>query len=285
MSAIAVVLAGGKGTRSADPTKAKLAQEIAGRSLLEWNLRLIEPTEITRLLVIAGHLGNQVEALCDASSLPHADIQVIHEEHQKGTVAALRLAAQNTDAQDFLVVLGDVLMSLPIQHFLDDWRVSGVGVAAVVHPSSHPHDSDAVFPAHDGSVVVIPKSHPRDHLPNMSSAGLFALTREAIERYSQCRDVGSDVLPVAAENHDLFAFVSSHYLKDTGTPDRLEATKWDVASGAFARRGQLDPRPAIFLDRDGVINPNQNEFYQPDEYALLPELLKLFVTRTERAPQ
>lgn len=270
MAAVAIVLAGGKGTRSADPTKAKLAQEIAGHSLLAWNLRMIEPTEITRLLVIAGHLGDQVQALCEGISSPDAEVRVIQEERQAGTVAALRLAAQQVEADEFLVVLGDVLMSLPIQQFLNEWRASGAGVGVVVHPSSHPHDSDAAFPAHDGSVVVVPKSQPRDHVPNMSSAGLFALTRGAIERYSKCMDIGSGVLPVAAENRDLFAFVSSHYLKDTGTPDRLEATQRDVASGTFVRRGKLDPRPALFLDRDGVINPSQPEFYGPDNYVLLP---------------
>jgi histidinol-phosphate phosphatase family protein len=106
----------------------------------------------------------------------------------------------------------------------------------------------------------------------MSSAGLFAITRAALDRYAELRDVGSDVLPAAAADGDLFAFISSHYLKDTGTPGRLESARADVASGAFHRRGTLETRPGLFLDRDGVINPTIPEFHEPSRYALLPEV-------------
>ena len=270
MSAVAVILAGGKGTRSADPNRAKLAQEIDGAPLMAWHLRLLEASEIDDALVIAGHLGDQVQALCEELEHSSIDVRVIHEDRQDGTVAALRLAVAQTDANEFLVILGDILMSLPLQKFLDDWRESGAGVAVVVHPSSHPEDSDAAFPSHDGRVKVVPKPEPREHIPNMSSAGLFAISRAALEIYGNIRDFGSGVLPAAAQQSDLFAFVSSHYLKDTGTPGRLEAAQRDVASGAFRRRGQIAPRAAVFLDRDGVLNPTEPEVYEPSAYRLLP---------------
>lgn len=270
MSAVAVVLAGGKGTRSADPSKAKIAQEIAGASLLQWHLHSLASCEITRVVIVAGYLGDQVERLTEVIEAGSRHITVVHEEEQRGTVAALLLAAEATNAAEFLVVLGDILMAVPIQRFLDGWRASGKAVGVVVHPSTHPKDSDAVFPTHDHRVLALPKSQVRDHLPNMSSAGLFAITRQGLYRYRSHRDFGSDVLPEAAKNSDLFAFISSHYLKDTGTPERLAAAQQDVARGAFERRGQFGPRPAIFLDRDGVINPVSPEYYSPDDYQLLP---------------
>lgn len=268
MTVVAVVLAGGKGTRSADPRKAKLSQVVGGQTLLEWHLQLLEPSEIDEVIVVAGHLGDQVQTLCDSIDHHGMSLRVIHEERQEGTVAALRLAAQQTDVDEFLVILGDILMSFPVQHLLDDWRASGAGVAVAVHPSTHPEDSDAAFPAHDSSILVVPKSEPRDHVPNMSSAGLFAITRRALGRYGECRDVGSDVLGAASARGDLFALVSSHYFKDTGTPSRLDAAHADVDTGAFARRGHLGDRPALFLDRDGVINPTEPEFHEPSQYHL-----------------
>jgi histidinol-phosphate phosphatase family protein len=270
MPAVAVVLAGGRGTRSADPARAKLAQEIGGEPLMAWHVRLLSGSEISEALVVAGHLGEQVQALCD--TFDHADVRVrvIHEDEQRGTMAALRLAADDTVADEFLVILGDILVSFPVDDFLDAWRISGAGVAVAVHPSTHPEDSDAVFPTHDGRVLVVPKTGSRDHIPNMSSAGLFAITRSALIAYAGLGDIGSDVLPVAAADGDLFAYVSSHYFKDTGTPRRLAAAEEDYASGAFSRRGSLKTRPALFLDRDGIINPALPEVYDPAEYHLLP---------------
>ena len=270
MKTVAVILAGGKGTRSADPTKAKLGQELDGAPLLQWHMRLLQPSEITTAVVVAGHLGDQVDALCNQVDPLNINLSVVHEQIQRGTVAALTLAAQETQADRFLIILGDVLMSLPIQQFLDEWRACGKTVAVVVHPSTHPEDSDAAFPTHDGRVLVVPKSQPRDHIPNMSSAGLFAITRAGLERYAHHKDVGSDVLPEAAESGDLFAFVSSHYLKDTGTSARLKSAQEDIKRGAFARRGNPGPRAALFLDRDGVINPSQPEYHEAEGYELLP---------------
>ena len=269
VTAVAVILAGGKGTRSADPTKAKLGQELDGIPLLQWHMRLLQASEITEAVVVAGHLGDQVDALCGQVDPLGIDLSVLHEPEQRGTVAALTLAAQETQADEFLVILGDILMSLPIQHFIDEWRASDKEVGVVVHPSTHPEDSDAAFPTHDGRVLVAPKSQPREHIPNMSSAGLFAITREGLQRYQHLKDMGSNVLPDAAEAEDLFAFVSSHYLKDTGTPERLEAAEEDIKRGTFARRGNLGPRVALFLDRDGVINPSYPEFHNAEGYELL----------------
>ena len=237
---------------------------------MEWHVGLLMNSQIDEVVVVAGHLGDQVQTLCAAIDHQGLKIRVLHEEQQEGTVAALRLAAESADADEFVVILGDILMALPLQDFLDEWRLSGAGVAVVVHPSAHPHDSDAVFPKDETQVLVVPKSESRDHIPNMSSAGLFAMTKEALSRYGYLRDIGSDVLPAAAAHRDVFAFVSSHYLKDTGTFDRLDAARRDVSTGAFARRGSLSPRPALFLDRDGVINPALPEFHDPEGYVLLP---------------
>ncbi len=282
MTAIAVVLAGGRGTRSADPSRAKLAQVIDGASLMEWHLQLLQGTSITEALVIAGHAGDQVQTLIDRIDHHSIDVRVIHEQEQRGTVAALRLAAESTDADEFLVILGDILMSFPVDDLLHRWRESGKSVAVAVHPSTHPEDSDAVFRSHTGEVIVLPKSENRDAIPNSSSAGLFAITREGLARYTDCRDFGSNVLPAAAKESDLFDYVSSHYFKDTGTPERLAATNADVASGAFRRRGDLNVRPALFLDRDGVINPDSNGVFRATDYSLLPGVGQAIRTANKR---
>ena len=270
MTTAAVILAGGRGTRSVDPNRAKVTQTVGGASLLEWHYQLIARSSIDECLVVAGHLGHQVQELSDQVTSGDFPVQVIHEPEQRGTVAAVELAAKHTSASGFIVILGDVLMSVPLDQILNEWTRSGRGVLAVVHPSSHPHDSDAVFTESRDTVLVIPKHEQRAGIPNMASAGLFGLNRGALQRYSELTDIGSDVLPAAAAEHDLLALVSSHYLKDTGTPERLSSAVDDFESGLFKTRGRLEPRPAVFLDRDGVINPSQPVFLTPDDYLLLP---------------
>jgi histidinol-phosphate phosphatase family protein len=264
----AVILAGGKGTRSADPSQAKLGQVIGGKSLMQWHLDLLMDSEIDEVIVVAGHLGEQVQQICSSVNRQGMNISVIHEKEQKGTVPALRLASEESQADEFLVILGDILMAFDVDAFMEHWRASGKQVGVAVHPSTHPQDSDAAFPSHDGTVKVVPKDSDRSAVPNMSSAGLFAITRGGFDEYADCRDFGSQILPEAAASNDLYADVNSYYFKDTGTPDRLAAATRDFDSGAFARRGARQKRSAVFLDRDGVINPALPEIYQPEKFTL-----------------
>ena len=269
-STTAVILAGGKGTRSADPTQAKLAQEIGGQSLMAWHVDILQKSPINEVLVVAGHLGDQVRSLCESLEAHDLDVTVIQESDPQGTVAALRRAAESSSASNFLVLLGDILLSFPIEDFLSSWKSSGKGVGVCVHPSTHPDDSDAVFESFDGVVHAVPKSNRDSSTPNMSSTGVFALSRAAINTYQNETDIGSDLLVSAAQGQDLYAHVSSHYFRDTGTPTRLESAREDCESGAFEQRGQLLPRPAIFLDRDGVINPTSPEVYSASDFTLIP---------------
>lgn len=264
----AIVLAGGRGTRSADPGRPKLGQVIAERDLLKRHLDLLEGSSVDELLIVAGHLGEQVDALASSVHPSKPPVRVIHEVDPRGTTPAVAFGASHLASDRFLIILGDILLGFPVDDFLAAWERSGKSVAVIVHPSSHPADSDAVFAVSSEEVWVTPKSQSRDHIPNMSSTGLFAITRDGLGKYSEARDFGSDLLPLAATNSDLFVHVSSHYFKDTGTPDRLAKATNDVESGAFERRGNREPRPALFLDRDGVINPALPEIHRPEDFTL-----------------
>ena len=269
MTTCAVILAGGKGSRSADPMVPKVAQEIGGKSLLEWQLELIRSTDIEQVFIVTGHLGSEVKDLFESIPATNLKVKIIHEELPQGTVNAVKEVLQESDFDSFVVLLGDVLACLPLQGFIDSFVSSKKGVGVVVHPSTHPQDSDLVFQNHAGVVVVSPKGGSSLGIPNMASAGLFIVRDSALENYFQARDIGSDLLALAAGRNDLFAYISSHYLKDTGTPDRLAHARADAATGVFERRGTSTPRPVIFLDRDGVLNPVQPEIYRAADYHLI----------------
>lgn len=266
----AVMLVGGKGTRSANPGVAKVTQTIAGRPLLSFHRDLLHASMVRELIIVTGHLHDQVQKLVDSMDWRGIHVQILRESEPSGTVAALNWAASISDSPDFVVMLGDILMSFPIDHFVDSWHDSGSNVAVAVHPSTHMGDSDAVVLQPDGSVQVVPKGSRTVGVINSYSAGLFGVTREGLRLYGDCTDIGSDLLPLAAAQHDLFAYISSHYFKDTGTADRLARAVAEVEAGVFERRGLTAPRAALFLDRDGVINAVQPEVYRPEDYFVLP---------------
>jgi D-glycero-D-manno-heptose 1,7-bisphosphate phosphatase len=243
---------------------------VGGRSLLEWHIDLLHGSSIRDVLLVTGHLSDEVNTLVDTTDRRGLNLTVIDEADPRGTMPALAQAADASPSNRFLTILGDIWCSFPIDGFLSAWQGSGESVAAIVHPSLHPADSDAVIPQPDGSVLVVRKNERDAAHRNMSATGIFALTREAIAAFGHHRDIGSDVLPDAASDAELYAHVSSHYFKDTGTPDRLQGAEQDWESSTFSRRGELRPRAALILDRDGVINPALPEIYRPNDMSLLP---------------
>jgi len=239
-------------------------------------LEVLQESVIREIVIVAGYLGDQVATLVEeVSSFPENskfNVRVIQETDPRGTVNALNLGVGSSPSalDRFLVILGDVLLVMPVNDFLDNWLNSGKGVGVVAHPNTHPFDSDSVFVNSAGQTIVLPKGSVKERVPNSASAGLFAITREAISHYSEARDFGSDLLVAAAAENDLFVRTDSHYLKDTGTPERLAATILDYEKGVISRRGDSHLRAALLLDRDGVINSVQPEVYRADDYQVFP---------------
>ncbi|MBK9041580.1 MAG: HAD-IIIA family hydrolase [Bdellovibrionales bacterium] len=66
-------------------------------------------------------------------------------------------------------------------------------------------------------------------------------------------DLGRDVFPHLVKSERFYAYPSAEYLKDMGSPDRLAAVEADVLSGKVKLHHRRNSRPAVFLDRDGVL--------------------------------
>jgi histidinol-phosphate phosphatase family protein len=67
----------------------------------------------------------------------------------------------------------------------------------------------------------------------------------------------------------LYGYRSCEYIKDVGTPDRLERAVCHLRSGRVARLALRTAKPALFLDRDGVINEEVDGVFEPGQVKLI----------------
>jgi histidinol-phosphate phosphatase family protein len=68
----------------------------------------------------------------------------------------------------------------------------------------------------------------------------------------------------------LRGYNSPEYIKDMGTPERLDRVSTEFAVG-IVQRSSLDvPQCAVFLDRDGTLNREVDGVRKPDQLELLP---------------
>jgi histidinol-phosphate phosphatase family protein len=68
----------------------------------------------------------------------------------------------------------------------------------------------------------------------------------------------------------LYGYRSREYIRDVGTPERLEHAEHDLLSGRIASSSFATPARAVFLDRDGTINEEVNRVSNPEQFKLLP---------------
>jgi len=83
-------------------------------------------------------------------------------------------------------------------------------------------------------------------------------------------DFGKDIFPTLHEHISVFAYNTPEYLKDMGTPDRLDKVSQAISSGKVARRNLEQKQRCIFLDRDGVINIDTDLIHRTEDFDLYP---------------
>ena len=268
-----VVLAGGRGTRLGLQDRPKPMVPVSGKPLLEHLLEMAKASGMTDFVFLNGYKAEVIEEHFGNGDRFGVRIEHIRESQPLGTAGAVR-AARHLLNETFVVLYGDILMNVDLAAFVNFHKAHG-GIGSVfVHPNDHPQDSDLVVADATGRVEsFLPKPHrPGADLPNLVSAALYVLEPRALDHVTASgpSDWGRDVLPqVVDDGERVFAYRSLEYAKDIGTPARIAQAEADLRSGRVERLGLQTSKPAIFVDRDGVLNTEINGVHVPEQLALL----------------
>jgi histidinol-phosphate phosphatase family protein len=271
-----VVLCGGKGTRLGLTDRPKPMVDLMGKPVLEHLVELARRHGFEEFVFLNGHLAEVIEAHFGDGSTFGVRITHVREETPLGTAGAVR-AARSLLTEPFLVLYGDIYSDIDLADFAAFARTRGGAGAVFVHPNDHPFDSDLVE-TEDGDRIrrFLPKPHAEGAvLPNLVSGAIYVLTPQAIDHIPAegASDFGREVLPAMVEaGADLYAYLSLEYSKDIGTPERLKKVAGDIQSGRVERMSRRTQKPAIFLDRDGVLNFDEaGGVHRPEEMHLMPD--------------
>ncbi|MGH9612388.1 MAG: HAD-IIIA family hydrolase [Bryobacteraceae bacterium] len=267
-----VIVAGGKGTRLKERLGGlpKPMVDIAGKPLLEHQVLLARRYGIEDIVLLTGH---GAEAICDYfgdGSHWGTRIHYFEENQPLGTAGAV-LSALDQLAERFIVMYGDTMLNVDLSRFWRAHRASGSAASLFLHPNDHPADSDLVEIDESGYVVAFhPYPHDSSHYyANLVNAALYVIKRDALLPWKGLRDVpdfGKHLFPrMLAEGCALNGYRSPEYIKDAGTPERLDKVIADYESGRIERGSFATAAPAVFLDRDGTLNEEINRVKSADE--------------------
>lgn len=272
-----LVLAGGQGTRlkgvSGDIPKALV--RIGGKPVLEHQLELAVKHGFRDFVFFTGYQGEKIEAVFSDGSRWNARIRYRREKEPLGTAGCV-LDGYDSLAERFLVLYADTLFNIDLRHFWEKHESHGAAATLFLHPNDHPFDSDLIRLNRDQAIEgFFPAPHrvrEGDFLPNIVNAALYAINKTALARLvhewkKQPRkmDFVKDVFPSLLKNgQSLAGYVSREYIKDMGTPERLNEVEEDFRSGKIARGSRNFCRPAIFLDRDGTLTSERQAVHEEE---------------------
>lgn len=276
----AVILAGGRGSRLSKRLKGlpKPLIDIGGKPLLEWQILLLKRYNFKKIIILVNFRSNQIVKFCKENNNWGLDIRCIRDGRFSGTAGAVLNVYDQLDS-NFLVMYGDTMLEVDLARLGSaHLQTSDASCTLFVHPNDHPKDSDIVELDISGYVSAF---HPYPHslneyLPNSVNAALYILRREAIEPWlirepTEALDFGRNIFPEMLRNgQKLFGYYSPEYIKDCGTPCRLDKINQDFQSGKISRSCLSEKQPTIFIDRDGTLNEDVEYLAHPDKLLLFP---------------
>lgn len=273
----AVILAGGKGTRlrSVLGDLPKPLIPIGGRPLLEHQFELCRRHGFNRVLVLAGHRAERIEAHCGDGSRWGLQIECEIEREPLGTAGAV-LAAFSRLPERFLVLYGDEMLNVDLDRIWRAHIAAGAAATLLLHPNDHPFDSDLVdVDDQDWIRAFHHRPHPPEALfQNLVNAALYVVERSTLSPWAgsnKALDFGQDLFPgMLDRGNRLLGYRSPEYIKDIGTPDRYARVCREYEAGVVAASSLAVPQKAVFLDRDGTLNREVGGVCAPDRLELLP---------------
>lgn len=270
-----VVIAGGQGTRIASVNSEipKAMIPINDKPILEYEVKMAKRYGYTKFIFIIGYMGKQIEDYFGNGEKWEISIEYFKEEKPLGTAGALGYLKDKL-TEDFFVFYGDTVMDFDMSYMLEYHRANHADATLFLHPNDHPYDSDIVDLDTDGKVrKFFNKPHEDGFVSrNIVNAALFIFSPKILDKIKIGikSHIEKDVLPACLDSGiNLYGYVSFEYIKDMGTPDRYYSVCDDMASGKVARLNRKNARPAIFLDRDGVVNKEVDLLCKPEQLELV----------------
>ncbi|HEY2659928.1 MAG TPA: HAD-IIIA family hydrolase [Caulobacteraceae bacterium] len=253
-----VILVGGLGTRLGDRLAGlpKPLVPVGGQPFLSYLLWHARRFGFRRVLLLAGHRSEAIVSFIESQPKdPDFQVELVVEPAPMGTGGALRFAAGRLDERFFLLN-GDSVF---------DFNWLDLVAVAARQPETQAvlslrHQSDASrFGVVELDGEQISGFRERgDANGGLINGGVYLLNRAVAEAAPEKGSFEAEVLPALAAQGRVAGRRQEGFFLDIGIPDALDAAQTLVPDSLR--------RPAIFFDRDGVLNVDHGYVHREEDF-------------------
>ena len=260
------ILIGGKGSRvkKISRTTPKAFLKIGKHSIIDHQLKQLKKLN-KKIFIISNNkiskFNNQLK-----KKYKHIGLKIFEESTPLGTGGCLK-PLQDYVSDSCLIIMGDLIFNIDFKKFYSFHKKNKSDITLLVHPNDHPYDSDLLEINEKNQLIKFHnKPHKKNDIGNLSSSGIFLINKNILKfiKPNKFQDLSKDILPkLLKKKIKIYAYNTREYVKDTGTPKRINLVKKHMKTKKFINGNINRKLPAIFLDRDGVINKEySNKHYQ-----------------------
>jgi histidinol-phosphate phosphatase family protein len=256
---IAVIIAGGKGTRMAPVLGElpKILTPLQNSSLIHFQLNCLFLCGITEIRLVTGYGSDQIINYVRKQALA-IKIDIIEDSELIGTTNAIKLGLTDLN-EDVLVIYGDLLFDFNFKAMINFHHERNSVLTSLAHLTDHPNDSDLIELGLDSNIESLYfKNSKESSTSKLSLAGIHIISQEILDTLGDdlSGDFERNFIPRILKSNPtrVFAFRSEHFCKDIGTSDRFHKVSQMLKIGTFG--GFHRSIPVIFLDRDGTLIEN-----------------------------
>lgn len=270
----AVIMAGGKGTRLA-ALHAEIPKPmfpVCGKPILAYQVESLAKSGVGDITLIVGHLKEVVKGYFADGQRFGVRIGYIEEDEPLGTAGALYFL--KGEPEDFILVFGDLILDIDFKRFMGYHKGKGAAITLYGHPNAHPYDSDVVEVDGEHRVTGILRKdvERRFYYHNFVNAGLYCINPAALDQMETLQkiDFEKQFISRFIKQGRVYAYKSTEYVKDMGTPDRLAAVLDDIENGVVSARSLKQKQKAIFLGWYGMLHKHAGRSASMEDFELLP---------------
>lgn len=272
---IAIIMAGGKGTRLAEVAKGipKPMVRVGNKSILTHQIELLRNSGVKKIYLIIGYLGEVIQEYYKNGKDFGVEIEYIKEQEPLGTAGGLYYLKEKLQESAYLI-FGDIFFDINLNKFQLFHMANNSDLTLLVHPNSHPYDSDLIVLNNEKRLINWDSKHNLRNYDykNCVNAGIYIINPKILDLFKTPTktDLEKDVIIplIKNENYKIFGYETSEYVKDAGTVDRYILANHDEENLLPEYKNISRKQHCIFLDRDGTINKYKGLINSPEEIEL-----------------
>ena len=259
----AVILAGGRGTRlrPITDTRPKPMVEMHGKPFLEYLVEMLRDQGFDRILMLLGYLPEVIQDYFADGSKWGVNISYSVTAVEDETGRRVKLAEPYLDPC-FLLMYCDNYWPMQMDKMWNRFVKANVPAMITVYSNKDGYTQNSVRVDSEGYVLAYDKNGTHPGLQGVEISYAI-LTKSVIGLLSEDNVLLElSLYPQLAEQGQLLAYVTDHRYYSVGSHRRLPLTEDFLAR-----------RPAVILDRDGVLNkrpPQAHYVCAWEEFEWLP---------------